>query len=285
MLKKVRENILTLKASRRKSGDGIETQMYDWMKLMFRIQQPAYHGGKLIGKDSVKMMGNAYEMFGQFKEILKANKKGNCAYSDPMIDEMCADFARLSVLWDGAFALASKVNPTTEDVQKYLRFVRGAVFYHQAMMLSITHKTHLSWAHIGRVMCLPGGLGQKREDWLEQQHQEGSAIRKQYRTTQNQAVRANAIAGAAHREFNPNIIAKCKEVNMAAQTGPRKDYTTIEDRKRLAREHNRVKELETWEAANQYIVGLTDGVICLPVGARPKANLPAVGEARVFNYD
>ena len=78
MLKKVRDDIATFKASRRRLGDGIETQMYDWMKLLFCVQLPAYHGGKLIGKDCVKMMANAYVMFTHFSDILKRNKKELC---------------------------------------------------------------------------------------------------------------------------------------------------------------------------------------------------------------
>ncbi|KAL7524102.1 hypothetical protein ACHAXR_002598, partial [Thalassiosira sp. AJA248-18] len=163
MLKKIRENISTYKSDRKKSGDGIESEMFDWMKLFFRIQQPAYHGGKLIGKDSVKMMANAYEMFTHFATVLKDNKKDD-TYSDAMIDEICNDYARLSILWDGAFSLASKHNPTTDDISNYKRYVRAAIFTHQAMKMSITHKGHLMWRHVAAAMRVPGGLGKKRED-------------------------------------------------------------------------------------------------------------------------
>ena len=65
------------------------------------------------------------------------------------------------------------------------------------MTLSITHKA--------KAMGLPGGLEKKQEDWLEHQHQEGSTIRKQYRTTKNQDFRAKAIAGEIQRDFNPQV--------------------------------------------------------------------------------
>ena len=78
-----------------------------------------YHGGKLIGKDSIKMMTHAYQMFTHFSTILKHSKKDDCKYTDPMIDEICADFALLSVLWDGALSLASKVNPRSSDIELF----------------------------------------------------------------------------------------------------------------------------------------------------------------------
>ena len=162
--------------------------MYDWIKLLFHIQLPAYHGGKLIGKDWVKMMADAHDMFTHFSGILKTNKKEDCPYTNKMINEMCANFARLSMLWDAAFSLASKINPTPDELRNYRQYVGVAFFTHQSMTLSITHKA--------KAMGLPGGLEKKQEDWLEHQHQEGSTIRKQYRTTKNQDVRAKAIAGA-----------------------------------------------------------------------------------------
>ena len=85
MLTKTNEAIKASKSTRRQSGDGIESQLFGWMKILFRVQQPAYHGGKLIGKDCMKMMTNAHAMFTHFALILKRNKKTNCKYSDPMI--------------------------------------------------------------------------------------------------------------------------------------------------------------------------------------------------------
>ncbi len=266
MLKKVKEAILTFKSARSKSGDGIETQLFAWMKLMFRIQQPAYHGGKLIGKDCVQMMGNAYEMFDHFKVILKTNRREDSPFTFPMIDEMCADFARVSILWDGAFSLASKINPPSSDIVKFKRFARAGIYSHKAMALSITHKAHLMKGHVARAMAIPGGLGKKREDWLEHQHQEGHTIRTHYRTTQQQQVRANAIAGATHSKFNPELIAKKKEVKEAAERGPRKDYVSVEEVRRLKREENREKELHLWESLNSHIIAATSGdESCKPV--------------------
>ena len=142
MLKKVKDTINDFKASRKKLGDGIETHMYDWLKTLFHVHLPSYHGGKLIDKDCVWMMANTDIMFTHFAGILKARKKDNCTYLDPMIDELCADFWRLSVLWDDAFLRARKVNLTCHDITQYKRYIKGAIFLHQAMKISITRKRH-----------------------------------------------------------------------------------------------------------------------------------------------
>ena len=156
---------------------------------------------------------------------MKDNKKDSCEYTDAQIDELCANFCLVSVLWDGAFSMASKVNPTANDIQLFRQYVRAAIWSHQAINISITHKVHLMWWHVAIAMELPGGLGKKREDWLEKQHQEGSLLRKQYRTTQQQELRVKAMAGAIHRDSRPEVVAKMREVNKNAERGPRPGYT------------------------------------------------------------
>ena len=101
------------------------------------------------------------------------------------------------------------------------------------------------WAHVATVMEVPGGLGKKREDWIEQGHQCGSALRKQYQTTTNQEVRvrAKAIDGATHHDWDPRVVAKGNEVDRAAKTGLRVGYTNKDTQKRLEREENRNEAL------------------------------------------
>ncbi len=70
----------------------------------------------------------------------------------------------------------------------------------------------------------------------------------------------------------------------AACHGPRKGYVTKEEQKRAKREENRIRELVEWETMNMHIVAPLSGLVCLPVGTKLIANLPAVGESRVYNY-
>ena len=221
------------------------------------------------------MMTHAYQMFTHFSTILKHSKKDDCKYTDQMIDEICADFALLSVLWDGALSLASKVNPRSSDIELFKRYVRAATFTHQAMSINITHKVHLMSTHIAFAMKIPGGLGKKREDWIEQGHQAGSLVREHYRSAQNQEVRANAIAGATHRDSDPRVLARIKEVNREAKRGPRVGYTTKEVERRLERERNREEALASWETLNSHVMLATAGTVL--------AELPPFGNSRVVN--
>ena len=193
------------------------------------------------------------------------------------------------MLWDGAFSLASKVNPTHNDIQLFRQYVRAAIWSHQALNISITHKVHLMWWHVAIAMELPGGLGKKREDWLEKQHQEGSLLRKQYRTTQQQDLRAEAMAGATHRDSRPEVVAKMREVDKNAERGPRPGYIKKEEQNRLGRESSRVKALAAWETINSQIIEATGGPVSRPVpggyaGPTLVAKLPPVGDVRVLTW-
>ncbi|KAL7526841.1 hypothetical protein ACHAXR_001674, partial [Thalassiosira sp. AJA248-18] len=72
-LKKIKNEIKDFKKSRRKSGDGIEAEMFKILKIRYGIKMQAYHGGTMTGKDIQKFMSNAAEIFSLFAGILKAN--------------------------------------------------------------------------------------------------------------------------------------------------------------------------------------------------------------------
>ena len=204
-LKKVKDKITEFKRSRKKSGDGIETQMFLILKNMYGVKLQAYHGGSLTGKDIQKVMTNADEIFSIFAGILKANKKEDCKMSEDDIDILCSRFSNLFVLWDGAFSFASKIDPTTNDILQYKRFVTAAVFCHVAEGCNVTPKVHLMWRHVAKQMELPGGLGKKREDWVEHYHQITNRQRIQFRTTKDKEVRALAMARSMQQYTNPEV--------------------------------------------------------------------------------
>ena len=95
------------------------------------------------------------------------------------------------MLWDGAFSYASTVNPTEQDIEMYTKLVTAAVHSHKVLGLSITPKVHMMWKHTKVQMKFPGpgGLGQKREDWVEHQHQIASRDREQFSKTKDREVR------------------------------------------------------------------------------------------------
>jgi hypothetical protein len=221
-----------------------------FLSSCYHIQLPAYHGGKLIGKDCQKMMSNADVIFKQFADILKdpSNRRSDCALNNDEIDLLCQQFADLSMLWDGALSYASKIDPSEEDIVMYERFAKAAIFSHQSMGCSVTHKGHLMWAHTAcQMRNIPGGLGDKREDWVEKGHQEGKNRRIQYRTTPSWETRANAMAKQLQRDSIPELMERIVDVHQDTATGPRKDFVSVEAVRKEERDRARMYALRKWE--------------------------------------
>jgi hypothetical protein len=81
------------------------------------------------------------------------------------------------VLWDGAFALAWKKNPTTDNSHQYQQYVKAAVMGHVTLGLTITPKVYLMFKHVRWQMDnIKGELGDKMEDWIEKVHQVGKQL-------------------------------------------------------------------------------------------------------------
>ncbi len=90
------------------------------------------------GKDIKKVLNNATYLFDKFSPLLKSGKQDDCKLEDDDIDALCTHFKLVFVLWDGAFALAWKKNPTTDNSHQYQQFVKAAVIWHVNLGLIIT---------------------------------------------------------------------------------------------------------------------------------------------------
>jgi len=189
-------------------------------------------------------------IFSLFAGILKANARAGCVMTHPEIDAFCAQFSNLFVLWDGAFSYASTLDPTDDDITQYKRFVTAAVNAHVAAGLSVTPKVHLMWKHVAQQMKLPGGLGWKREDWVEHMHQITHRLRVQFRTTQDKETRALAMARAHQQNTEPAVDVYISEVNREACTGPRAGYITKVAQRKNTRDETRAAVLAHWEGQN-----------------------------------
>mmetsp|Transcript_22814 Transcript_22814/g.32611 ORF Transcript_22814/g.32611 Transcript_22814/m.32611 type:complete len:415 (+) Transcript_22814:104-1348(+) len=243
----ISKEIEEFKSVRKNRGDGMESEMIKVL-ILFDITIQAYHGGSLHGKDVQKLMSNAHEIFESFAEILTENMKEGCEYKKEEIEQVCKNYATLCILWDGAFSYASKINPTEEDVNMFERFVTAAVHVHIAMGLNVTPKVHMMWAHVlDQMKSFDGGLGNKREDWGEKQHQETSKTREQFRFTKDIQVRADAMAGLRQQESHPEVAAHGATVDADVCRGPRKDYASKEEERKKKRDEVRISTLKSWE--------------------------------------
>ena len=105
------------------------------------------------------------------------------------------------------------------------------------------------WAHVAKQMKLPGGLGMKREDWVERMHQDGRNIREQHRAMLVQEQRAERINKSGFRDSHPAVMKVKEEVLTEAARGPQIDREKRADERRAARIDAREKALERWEVA------------------------------------
>ena len=168
--------------------------------------------------------------------------------SDLDIDDLCSRFANLLLLWDGAFSYATKIDPTLEDIAMYDRYCSAATRSHIAIGCNVTPKVHLMYRHVAIQMeRIPGVLGQKREDWVEQLHQITSRKRQQFRTTINKEVRAQAMENSLQQETHPQAVAYEKEALKASERGPRKGHVKLLEQRRSKRMVMRLDALVEWE--------------------------------------
>lgn len=86
---------------------------------------------------------------------------------------------------------------------------------------------------------IPGGLGEKMEDWVELMHQIGARARRRFRTTKDLAMRAKARAKAEQRSINADLIDRQNVVKQEHARKPREDGTTMEDERQKIREQLR----------------------------------------------
>ena len=186
----------------------IETKVFKVLKEI-GVELSSYHGGSLNGKDIKKVMNNASHIFDQFAAIFKGGKREECLLADSDIDLMCLHFREVYVLWDGAFSLARIINPTDEDAETYQTFILAAVSGSKILQCPITPKIHAMLRHVQwQMKNIPGGLGDKMEDWVERQHQWGMQQRRRFRTVQDPLVRVLAREKATSRNTHPDVLAQ-----------------------------------------------------------------------------
>ena len=80
------------------------------------------------------------------------------------LDEICANFVVVSILWNDAPVLASVVNLRTYVIKLYKRFASATFFTHQAIAVNITYEVHLMWEHVKTAMAVLTQCTRQKED-------------------------------------------------------------------------------------------------------------------------
>ena len=226
----------------------IETQLFRVLKEV-GVELSSYHGGSLNGKDVKKVMNNASHIFDQLAAILKEGKRKDCLMSDDDIGLLCLHFWEVYVLWDGAFSLARKIDPTDEDTETYQRFVLAALQGSLTLQCSITPKVHAMLRHVKwQMKNLPGGLGDKMEDWVERIHQWGIRMRRRFRTVQDPLVCAHAREKASSCCNHPDVLAQVDETDAGnKQKLSEKKADLLSARRKKQRKEPRFQALDYFE--------------------------------------
>ena len=102
------------------------------------------------------------------------------------------------------------------------------------------------WRHVAEQMKnVLGGLGEKMEDWVERQHQDGKRSRDAYRRVANVQARADARAHKGHRRCRADIRAQVELVKSdASRNLKRVKDESAEMKRRKERVANRKAALE-----------------------------------------
>ena len=144
-----------------------------------------------------------------------------------------------------SLAVVPRRRPKSE-MDAYNEFVTAAVNCHVEYGCNITPKVHLMYKHVRQQMELPGGLGQKREDWVEHQHQISKRARENYKTTINKKQRSISMTAAIYRDTDPEVKKEREETIAATARGPRSNYIHRAEVRREQRLEARETALDQW---------------------------------------
>jgi hypothetical protein len=179
---------------------------YRILELRFGLSGAAYHGGKLNGVHSRKLMSEADPIFEQIEEYL-LSFEGKKA-SDTDVHKICSSMRRLLNLLDGVFSKLrtphGKIKSETDFV--FLSESLGEIDkIWKELGLPQTPKYHALMIHAIVQYMATGGFGDMLEDELEKMHQEALRFRSRVARLRSMAARANAFSASEKVRNNPSV--------------------------------------------------------------------------------
>jgi hypothetical protein len=256
------KNLRALQSSKAKPVTSFETKRLKVLKTI-GVEQSSYHGGSLNGKDIKKVMNNVSYLFDEFSSILKSGKHSNFELSNNHIDTLCRHFQLVFLLWDGAFSYARTINPTENGVIAYQQFVDAAVIGHVSLGLTITPKAHLMLKHVWWQMeNIPGGLDDKREDWVKKQHQMGKQEQARFCMMKSLQQCSGARAWVVHCNSNLVVITQTLKLDGASkrkfksETRDKEGIESLRERERYTKRFKALDNCNIIKQKNKYALAL-----------------------------
>ena len=104
---------------------------------------------------------------------------------------------------------------------------------------------HVEW----QMKNIPGGLGDKMEDWVERLHQWGMQQRRRFRTVQNPLVCAMAREKASSCNTHPDVLAQVEATDEGnkRKISEKKEVDILSIKQKMQHEEGRIKALEYFE--------------------------------------
>ena len=104
---------------------------------------------------------------------------------------------------------------------------------------------HVEW----QMKNIPGGLGDKMEDWVERLHQWGMQQRRRFRTVQNPLVRAMAREKTSSRNTHPDVLAQIEATDEGnkRKLSEKNEVDILSIKQKMQREEGHIKALEYFE--------------------------------------
>ena len=99
---------------------------------------------------------------------------------------------------------------------------------------------HVAW----QMRHIPGGLGEKMEDWIERGHQTGMRLRERFRTVENPVIRALAREKANSRSPHPDVITHVDAIN----SGNKRSFSEIKVDDKVSTQRKRQRDTGRYEA-------------------------------------
>ena len=174
LLKKAKDNVLTLRASRGWSPESIETAIEQILKAI-NVHAEAYHGGDFNGKSCRLLLDNTKSVMDQITVVVVERRRKESEESDACVFDVMKNYENLMGKLDAVLAQLTIINPSEDKIRELESMVNSFMKLWRDLGISVTTKAHLIEDHIvDQTRSLCGVGGDKAEHHIEKQHQDFS---------------------------------------------------------------------------------------------------------------
>jgi hypothetical protein len=171
------------------------------------ILREVYHGGKLNGVMSIKIMTKAKEVFTDLGGLLKEMKEERV--SDEEIEKKCEVFEKLfgngDAIWSAVRGLEGLL-PTDDHLQNLRKALKaGKKLWLDTGLTTMQPKWHLTFRHLIEQVIAFGGLADKTDEYVEKGHQYWKSYQAKYCRMVDFRQQQLAIRNSERKSRHPRV--------------------------------------------------------------------------------